>query len=175
MKKLLALIVALMMLATVAFAEAAPALNWSDFEPALEAGGVTGQFYTFDQIAIKIWLPDGMNAVELTDEDKEAGYIGYYMPDDQSAAVAVMYVDVNGMSLEEYAAYLESEAGATEIEVGTVNGFPCVSYKLPEQDTVSVTFTTEAGYALEVTCTPASEENADLVWGAVVGSIQAAE
>lgn len=173
MKKLLAVIVALMLLASAAIAEA-PALSWSDFEPVLEAGGVTGQFYTFDEIAIKIWLPDGMNAVELTDEDKANGYIGYYMPEDQSATVAVMYVDVNGMSLEEYGSYLSSEAGATEVEVGTVNGLPCVSYKLPEQDTVSVAFTTEAGYVLEVTCQPASEENADLVWGAVVSSIQAA-
>ena len=175
MKKFIALVVALLMIATVAFAEAAVELSWSDFEPVLEAGGVTGQFYTFDQIAIMMWLPDGMNPVELTDEDTEAGYIGYYMPDDGSAAVAVMYVDVDGMSLEEYAAYLDSEADATEIEVGTVNGFPCVSYKLPEQDTVSVTFTTEAGYVLEVTCQPASDENADLVWGAVISSIQAAE
>ena len=173
MKKLFALIVALMMLATVAFAEAAPALNWEDFEPALEAGGVTGQFYTFDEIAIKIWLPDGFNPVELTEDDTAAGYIGYYMPEDQSGAVAVMYVDIGGASLEDYAAYLESEAGATEIEVGTVNGLPCVSYNLPDQDSVSVTFTTEAGYALEVTCAPASDENAQLVWGAVIASIQA--
>lgn len=172
MKKLLAVIVALMLMATAAVAEA-PALNWADFEPVLEASGVTGQFYTFDQIAIKIWLPDGMNAVELSEEDVANGYIGYYVPEDESAAVAVQYVDVNGLSLEDYAAQLP-ELGATEVEVGTVNGFPCVSYKLPEQDTVSVTFTTEAGYVLEVTCKPISQENADLVWGAVVASIQAA-
>ena len=84
-----------------------------------------------------------------------------------------MYVDLNGMSLEEYAQYLASEADVTEIEMATVNGFPCVTYKLPAQDSVSITFTTEAGYALEVTCTPASVENAELVWGAVVASIQA--
>ena len=149
-------------------------LNWSDFEPILEQAGITGQFYTFDQIAVKIWLPDGMNAVELSEDDIANGYIGYYQPEDQSGAVAVMYVDVNGMSLEEYAQYLTNEAGATEVEVGTVNGLPCVSYKLPEQDSVSVTFTTEAGYMLEVTCAPLSVENAEYVWGAVVSSIQAA-
>lgn len=77
--------------------------------------------------------------------------------------------------MEEYAAYLANEADVTEVELGTVNGLPCVSYKLPEQDSVSVTFTTEAGYALEVTCHPFSVENAELVWGAVIASIQAAE
>ena len=148
MKKLLcvAMALCLMLTAVAALAEAAPALNWADFEPILEAGEVSGQFYTFDEIAVKIWLPEG---------------------------VAVVYVDVNGMSLEEYGGYLSTQADATEVEVGTVNGFPCVSYKLPEQDSVSITFTTEAGYALEVTCTPLSEENAELVWGAVIASIQA--
>ena len=176
MKKLVCVLVALCLIATaaVALAEAAPALNWEDVTPILEAGGVSGDFYTFDEIAMKIWLPEGMYPVELTEEDREKGFIGYFMFEDESGAVSVVYVDVSGMSLEEYGEYLASEAGATEIEVGTVNGFPCVSYTLPEQDSVSVTFTTEAGYALEVTCTPLSVENADLLWGAVISSIQAA-
>ena len=176
MKKLVCALMALCLIATaaVALAEAAPALNWEDFVPILEAGGVSGEFYTFDEIDMKIWLPEGMYPVELTEEDQENGYIGYFMTEDESGAVAVVYVDVNGMSLEEYGEYLASEAGATEIEVATVNGFPCVSYELPEQDSVSVTFTTEAGYALEVTCSPLSVENAEWVWGAVISSVQAA-
>ena len=176
MKKLFCvlMVLCLVITAAAALAEAAPALNWEDFSPILEASGVSGEFYTFDEVAVKIWLPEGMYPVELTEEDQENGFIGYFMPEDESGAVSVVYVDVNGMSLEEYGEYLASEAGATEIEVGTVNGFPCVSYKLPEQDSVSVTFTTEAGYALEVTCTPLSVENADLLWGAVISSIQAA-
>jgi hypothetical protein len=140
----------------------------------LEAGGVTGQFYTFDEIAIKIWMPEGLNPVELTEEDVENGYIGYFMPEDESAAVAIVYVDVENMTLEEYGQFLAGETGVTEIEMGTVNGLPCVSYKLPEQDSVSIAFATEMGYVLEVTCTPLSEENAELVWGAVIASIQPA-
>ena len=172
MKKLLAVVVMLCMMSCFALAEEAPALNWEDFEPILEQAGVTGEFYTFDEISVAIWVPEGLNPVELTEEDVTNGYIGYFAADDQSAAMAVMYVDVNGMSLEEYAAALP-EAGATEVEIDTVNGLPCVSYTLEEQDSVSVTFATEAGYVLEVTCTPISEENAELVWGAVVSSIQA--
>ena len=174
MKKLLAFMLALCLLMTVALAEAAPALNWSDIEPALEAGGVAGQFYTFDEIAVKIWLPEGLDPVELSDEDKANGYIGYFALEDNSAAVSIVYVDVNDMSLDDYAAYLSSEADVTEVEAGTVNGLPCVSYMLPQQDVTCVTFTTEAGYALEVTCGPTSEENAELVWGAVIASIQPA-
>ena len=175
MKKLVCVVMALCLLMTAALAEEVPALNWEEIVPILEASDLTGEFYTFDEVAVKIWLPEGMYPVELTDEDKENGFIGYFMPEDESAAVSVVYVDVNGMSLEEYGEYLAGEADATEIEVGTVNGLPCVSYKLPDQDSASVTFTTEAGYALEVTCTPVSLENAELVWAAVISSIQAAE
>ena len=173
MKKFLCVVMALCLMMTAALAEEVPALNWEDFVPVLDAGNVTGQFYTFDEVAVKIWMPEGLNPVELSEEDQANGYIGYFMPEDESAAVAVVYVDIGGMSLEEYGEYLASDADATEVEVGTVNGFPCVSYKLPDQDSVSVTFTTESGYALEVTCTPLSVDNAELVWGAVIASIQA--
>ena len=135
MKKLFCVLMVLCLVVTAAaaLAEAAPALNWEDFSPILEASGVSGEFYTFDEVAVKIWLPEGMYPVELTEEEQEIGFIGYFMPEDESGAVSVVYVDVSGMSLEEYGEYLASEAGATEIEVGTVNGFPCVSYTLPEQ------------------------------------------
>ena len=175
MKRILCVLLMLCLLAPAALAEEAASLNWETVEPVLEAGNVTGQFYTFDEIAVKIWLPDGMLPVELTEEDREKGYIGYFMPEDESAQMAVMYVDIKGMSLEEYAQELASDSRFTDIEQGTVNGLPCISYKMPEQDSVSVTFTTEAGYALEATCAPLSAENADLVWGAVIASIQATD
>ena len=159
----------------VALAEETIALKWENVVPVLKAGNVTGQFYTFDEIAVKIWVPDGMLPIELSEEDNASGYIGYFMPEDQSVQMAVMYIDTDGMSLEEYAQYLTSEAGAAEVEMGTVNGFPCVSYKTQEQDSISVAFSTEAGYTLEVICAPVSVENAELVWGAVISSIQVAE
>lgn len=170
MKKLFAAILALCMLFSVALAETV-SLNWADFLPVLEAGNVEGDFVTFDEVAVKMWLPSGLNAVELTDEDREQGYIAYFTSDDESATVSVVYVDVNGMSLEDYTAHL-TEYGATEIEAGTVNGLDCVSYKNTENDSLSLAFSTEAGYILEVTCAPASEEGAELVWGAVAASIQ---
>ena len=174
MKKFLCVLLMLCLLVPAALAEE-NALNWETVVPVLEAGNVTGEFYTFDEIAVKIWLPEGLLPVELTEEDKENGMIGYFMPEDESAQMSVVYVDTDGMSLEEYAQRLSSDGDVTEVEMGTVNGFPCVSYKLPKQDSVSGAFTTEAGYIVEVTCAPLSEENAELVWGAVVASIQAAE
>ncbi len=172
MKKIVCVLMALclMLAATAAMAEAT--LNWSDFEPILSESGVNGEFVTFDQVAVKIWIPEGMNAAELTQEDIDKGFIGYFAPEDQSAALSVVYVDTDGMTLEQYGENLAGQDGVTEIEYGTVNGLPCVTYQIPDQDSVSIAFTTEAGYILEVTCWPVSEENATLVWGAVTASIQ---
>ena len=80
--------------------------------------------------------------------------------------------EMNGMSLEEYANSLNQMDGVTEVETATVNGLPCVTYRMPQQDTANIAFTTQSGSILEVTCWPLSVENADLVWGAVVASIQ---
>ena len=175
MKKFLATVLALVLALTLtaAMAETTPELNWSDYEPILEAGGVTGQFYTFDEVSVKLWLPDGLNPVELTQEDKDAGYIGYFMPEDQSGTVAIMYVNVDGMTIDEYADSLSKMEDVTQVEKATVNGLPCVDYQMPGQDSVTIAFATNAGYILEVTCVPMSDENAQLVWYAVISSIQA--
>ena len=114
MKKLVVLILALCMLCSAAFAAD---LNWSDVEEA--ASQIAGEFKTFDEISVKIWIPDTLQAVELSDDDRENGYIGYFA--DENSAVAVQYVDMNGMSLEEYEAALKEDAEVSEIEAGTVN------------------------------------------------------
>ena len=89
MKKRTAMIMALVMTASTmfagtAFAEAeaeeaaAEAVELSWDMVADKAAEVEGDFVTFDEIAVKIWVPAEMQAVELTEEDVENGYIGYY-------------------------------------------------------------------------------------------------
>lgn len=183
MKKRLALVLAAMMAAgsigTVSFAEeAVTELNWSDVEEAVEKSGIKGDFVTLDEVAVQIWLPDTLKEVELTDEDREEGFIAYYETDEdaeEKAAVSVVYVDLDGMELEEYAKQLADTDGVSEIEMGVVNGLPCVSYEMDEQDSGSVTFMTEAGYALEITCAPVSTEEAEAIVAYIVCSIRAAE
>jgi len=179
MKKLLAIVLMLCLLVPAALAEEAQVqeVNWEDMGQLLselDAKGITGDFYVLEEIAVKFWLPTGMNAVELTEEDRAAGYIAYFLPDDQSAQVAVVYVDADGMDIETYAQSL-SEYGATEIEMIQLNGLPGVSYKVEENDSYNVAFATQRGYILEFVMSPASAENAEYVWGLVGASIQAAE
>ena len=167
MKKLFALMLALcLMLGTAAMAESA--VNWEDIAPELEAAGVTGEFVTFDQIAVKLFIPEGMTAMELPDEN----YIGYYAAEDGDA-VAIQYVNVDGMDLDAYKAILEQTEGVSEIETGTVNGLPCISYEY--NGNMCCSFTTQAGYILEVTVGPLPDDSAKMGASIILASIQSAE
>ena len=170
MKKLIALVLALLMLGSVACAEGV-SLSWEEVSEA--AASIAGEFKTFEEISVKIWIPEVLKETELSDEDKASGYIGYFMTDDQTAAVAVQYVDVNGTTLEDYQAMLAETEGVSEIEAGTVNGLPAVSYEYNGNGVVA--FTTEMGYILEVSCGPLSDEGFAAVAPIVICSIQAAE
>ena len=171
MKKLFAILMALCLFVSgAALAEAAEEVNWSDVAEVIEASGVNGDFHTFDEIAVKIWIPEGLEPVELTQEDVDAGYIGYFQ--NEEAALAVVYVDVDGASIEDYANSLAGMEDVENIAMLNINGLQGVRYQLPEKDSLNIAFATEAGYILEVTMAPLSAEGADVVWGVVGASIQ---
>ena len=170
MKKLFALVLALLMLGSFACAEGVN-LSWDDV--AEQAATIEGEFKTFDEISVKIWIPDVLKESELSDEDREGGYIGYFMTDDQSAAVGVQYVDMNGMSLDDYQEAISEDEGVTEIERGTLNGFDALSYEYNGNGVIA--FTTEMGYILEVSCGPLSDDGFKAVAAIVICSIQPAE
>lgn len=83
-----------------------------------------------------------------------------------------MYVDADGMTLDEYKEKL-TEAAATEMEDVVINGMEAVSYVLEESDTACVSFVTEAGYIFEVSGSPKSDENFAALLSMVMASIQA--
>lgn len=173
MKKLFAILTALcLMLSCAAFAEAANTYSWADGEAAAAEVGLTGEFVTFDEIAVKIWIPATMQQMELTDEDREEGYIGYFADDE--ASLSVMYVNMEGMSIEDYAAQLAEMEGVEQIALLDINGLPGLRYQVPENDSLNIAFATEAGYILEVIMYPLSAEGAEIGWGIVATSIQGA-
>ena len=167
MKKLFALMLALcLMVGCTALAE--NEISWEDVAPQVEAAGIEGEFVTFDQIAAKVFIPAGMEAAELPDES----YIGYFASSDGDA-VAIQYVNVEGMELEQYKATLAETEGVSEIEAGTVNGLPCLTYAY--NNCQCLAFATQAGYILEVTVGPLPDDNAKMGAAVILASVQAAE
>lgn len=174
MKKWFALLLALcLLLGCAALGEEAQVVRWSDVEAVLGDLGLTGSFVTFDAVDVKLWVPDGLTAMELTQEILDAGYIGYFLGED--AHLAVVYIDAEGISVEEYAEMLAESGSCEQIAMLNVNGLLAVRYQMPENDSLNIAFATEAGYLLEVTMSPLSAEGANVVWAIVGASIQAAE
>lgn len=171
MKKLIAVLLSVVLMLSAVSALAVD-VNWADLQEQGAELIAKGDFVTFDEIAVKMWVPTAFTAVELGDEDKEAGYIAYFMTEDQSAAIGVQYVDVSGMALEDYKAMLP-DYGATELEDVTINGLPAVTYVIAETDTVVTAFTTQMGYILEVSVSPKSNEGVASIAAFVMASIQA--
>lgn len=170
MKKLVSLVLAVIML-LCAVPALATEVNWADIEAQAADTVARGEFVALDEIAVQMWIPEGLYAVELAEEDLEEGYIAYFMSEDEANAVAVVYVDVDGMTLEEYKALLP-ENGATEIEDVIVNGIPAITYVLEEDDTACISFATEAGYILEISGAPKSDEGFAAVLSFIMASIQ---
>ena len=184
MKKLFALILAaLMVLGCVAVASAEQAqtlqLNWENFAGEIEASeeakaALSGDFVTMEEIALKLYIPAAFEQVELTDEDREAGYIAYFaMGEDMG--IGIQYVDADGMSLEEYAQLLTEDS--IECTNAVVNGLPALAYSFTKDDreTAVLAFSTEKGYILEISFVPANDKGFAAVATVVMASVQAAE
>ena len=184
MKKLFALILAaLMVLGCVAVASAEQAqtlqLNWEEYAAENEASEeakatLAGDFVTMEEIALKLYIPAAFEQVELTDEDREAGYIAYFTMG-EDVGIGIQYVDAGGMSLEEYAKALTEDS--IECTNAVVNGLPALAYSFTEDDreTSVLAFSTEMGYILEIAFAPTNDEGFAAVAPVVMASVQAAE
>ena len=184
MKKLFALILAvLMVLGCVAVASAEQAqtlqLNWEEYAAEIEASEeakatLAGDFVTMEEIALKLYIPAAFEQVELTDEDREAGYIAYFAMG-EDVGIGIQYVDAGGMSLEEYAQRLTEDG--IECTNAVVNGLPALAYSFTEDDreTAVLAFSTEKGYILEISFAPTNDEGFAAVAAVLMASVQAAE
>ncbi|MBR2765207.1 MAG: hypothetical protein IKE03_04415 [Blautia sp.] len=52
--------------------------DWSDFQDSLEKAGYNGYSFEPAELPVQIWIPDTLWQTELTEEDWEEGYIGYF-------------------------------------------------------------------------------------------------
>ena len=150
-------------------------IHWREVEKAVSEAGLPGSSVSFDEIAIQMWVPDELKAAELTEDDREEGYIGYFMSEDEKAAAAVMYVDVGGTDLSSYKAMLEQDETVSGVDEGVLNGLACITYDIKEADASCAAFATQGGYILEFTFSPVSDEHYKMLFGVMLSSIRSIE
>ena len=173
MKKFVVLLMALCLMSTCVLAHA-DVVNWADVEPHLEELGLEGEFYTLRAVNVTLWVPNDLEPIEELPEDMvEKGMTASFLNSDQTKAINVVYTDIGGMSLEDYANALPS-TGAENIAMDTINGLDAVEYSLPSNQTMNIAFVSDTGYLLEFTMYPFSTEDqsGNVVWATVIASIQ---
>jgi hypothetical protein len=181
MKKLTAVIMALCMLFTsvAVFAEddaeykakdnmvansAERQLNWKDFSSDEEYENLIpkGEFTTFKKIGVKIWMPKMLKPTELSNEEKKAGYIGYFqLEDNEDYAVGVTLTEMSTRckNAAELLKLLGKVNGISNRKLVVVNGITGVSYDIKEKDTTVLAFLTEKGRCMEFAFSPVSDED----------------
>lgn len=173
MKKIIAVLIALVLCLSTAFAVE---INWTDVADTAASIDPNAQIWTLNAVNCAMWIPEVLQYVELSDEDIEGGYIAYWETEDGAAAMGVQYVDKNGMELADYAAQL-ADMGITDVEENVINGLPCITYSYTTDEGVAanvVAFTTDAGYVLEFAFT-AGDPGYEQISALIAASIQPAE
>ena len=134
-----------------------PELLWPEgIEEDLAEDGITGDFYVFDEVDAKIWIPDFMEALPLTQQDRDDGYIAYFTNEDSSMQIGVEYNELS-LSPDEFREFLEGLPQVDSIRDVTINGIPFLIYSIPETDVMVLSTITNSGYVMEFSFFPASD------------------
>ena len=130
-------------------------MSWEEAEPFVDEFGLEGEFVTFEEAGIKMWVPKDLKPSEELEEIREYGYIAYYEDEFRDAVAAVLYGETD-MDLDGFIAYAE-ENGATNGDVVLINGREAYCYDLEEKDVTCVTYVSD-GHLLEISFYPYPDE-----------------
>ena len=131
-----------------------PELNWADVEADAKKADANGEFVTFDEINLKMWVPSVLKEQELTDEDIADGCYGYFEGEDEESGLTVYYYD--DLTIEEYAEEIAGYENCTAPEQTLINGYRTFTYKNTEYDTFNVVLAAGKD-CMESTFWPASD------------------
>ncbi len=151
--------------------------NWDDIAEEISEMGIDAEFRPINMgdFTMTLWLPNALEAQELTQEYIDQHYVAAFADVDWTATVGIQYISLtNPLTLEDFKASLPS-FGATEIVDILVNGMPAVCYVIAEQDSGTVTFQPDPGCLVEYTFWPLSVDGASEAWEYVTASIQMAD
>ena len=137
--------------------------------------GLTGDFVVLDQLGLKIWLPTGLNAAEVSEEDAAAGRLALFMADDQSFYLAVDAANVEGMTIDQLFENAQANADLSDAEMLNANGLTAVVYKSNASDFWSASLVDTNSNIINFVMGPASADGSQAIFSIIMGSLQPAE
>ena len=170
MKKIFSLFLAVLLLGTrisLAFADGEPLeYNWADAQSYVGDSILSdGTFWDIDEVDASFWLPSIFTPVELTDEDRADGTIGFYSGAD--GYVLLYYSDYENLTLEIFYNYFIENG--YNVELITVNGLPAILQREEDANQLILSLQTQEGKFLQFLFSPLSSE---VIFTPVIASIQ---
>lgn len=134
------------------------AITWEEAEKQKDELKLEGRYVTFDEVAVKMWIPEEYQNALIDPADYEEGLIAGFMTEDESSGFRVEYVDAEGKDLEALTGELEKDKRYSDIDKTVVNGNTGVIYNDDEEDLSTIVFETKKGCFFKVTMMPVSDE-----------------
>ena len=150
-------------------------LYWGMGLEVIDEYDLEGDFVTFDEVGLMMWLPDILSPGILPEEQPNPElFLGYFTTDDESAYASAVYQPAD-VTLEDYKELLESMEGMIEdVEDFVINGLPFICYTIPAGDSLCLATAVDGGIA-EFAFAPMSDGEFN-AYAEVMGvSIQEAE
>lgn len=169
MKRLLAMLMVLCLCCGAAMAED---LYWPDVSSRVTDAGYKGKFATFQEVAVRIWLPESFTAAVLDDGQRDGGLIGSFRSEELNANVVVNYTDLYGVDLEALRDAALTNPDCTNVTVLAINDLPALRYYTRGGDRMVLEFVTQRGYDMKFSMWPIYGGAPSVVWDAISASIQ---
>jgi len=151
-------------------------LVWDMGLEEIEEYGLEGSFITFDEIGLKMWLPDILAPAEIPAEQPNQDiFLGYYETDAGDSYASVVF-QPSEITLEDYKELLGSLGDLIEdADEYVINGIPCLVYFIPSGDSMCVSTIIEGQGLAEFAFAPVSEEEFGVYSELMAISIQPAD
>ena len=172
MKKLIALLALLcvVLLPFSVMAEEKTAINWETSEMLIADTELTGDFYSLEEMGLKIWLPDELYSVEVTEEEAASGVYAKLADEEQTCVLTIYALHVDGMTLDQ--AYQNAvNSGMKEPEIVTINGIDAVSYESEETNEGAIVLVDTNDNMIFFTFSPINDEGAKMIFYIIGSSI----
>jgi hypothetical protein len=127
-----------------------PEYYWSDLEDQVEKLGYSGDFYAYNALGFRMWIPDEYQQIdELTEEEEEKGYLDGFVTEDGVSQITVRYQDF-GEDVT-YEDILESAEGQYDDAVTcVVNDIEMLLLSCDDGETVNVFINMTDGAFLQI-------------------------
>ena len=174
MKKLLAMVLALCLMAGCAMAAD---YTWDGvLANELSTLNANGHFYTLNAAPIRYWLPDAVSTyVDPTEDEQENGHlVACYQNDDNTMVVLIQYAETSYQTADDILAQVNKDSKYTNINSDTVNGLTAVSYMDGETGACFALYLLGNGSALQLKLGGFTDDNR-LLAAAICWSVMPAE